>query len=93
MKTPMAFMAGGFGWGEMIVVVLVVLLLFGAKRVPDLARSLGRSLSEFKKGREEGARDVSGAPAQTPPQASSSETASGKTSSADGAASVDSSRS
>lgn len=54
MNTSMALMAGGFGWGELVVVVLVVLLLFGAKRVPDLARSLGRSLSEFKKGRAEG---------------------------------------
>jgi len=39
---------------EIIVILLVVLLLFGAKRLPDLARSLGKSLSEFKKGREEG---------------------------------------
>jgi Sec-independent protein translocase protein TatA len=30
------------------------MLFFGAKRLPDLARSLGKSLSEFKKGREEG---------------------------------------
>ncbi len=38
---------------EILVVLLIVLLLFGAKRLPDLARSLGKSLSEFKKGREE----------------------------------------
>ncbi len=43
------------GWGEIIAVLLVVILLFGAKRIPDLARSLGRSLSEFKKGQAEGA--------------------------------------
>ncbi len=59
MNTSMALMAGGFGWGELVVVVLVVLLLFGAKRVPDLARSLGRSLSEFKKGRAEGEKSES----------------------------------
>jgi len=41
---------------ELLLILFVVLLLFGAKRLPDLARSLGRSLSEFKKGREEGLR-------------------------------------
>jgi sec-independent protein translocase protein TatA len=43
-----------WGIGEWIVVLLAIMLLFGAKRIPDLARSLGRSISEFKKGREEG---------------------------------------
>ena len=42
------------GWGEWLLVVLAILLLFGARRLPDLARSLGKSLSEFKKGMEEG---------------------------------------
>jgi len=42
------------GWPEILLILLVVLLLFGAKRLPDLARSLGKSLREFKKGREEG---------------------------------------
>ncbi len=39
---------------EIIIILVVVLLLFGARRLPDLARSLGASLKEFKKGREEG---------------------------------------
>jgi sec-independent protein translocase protein TatA len=42
------------GLPEILVILLVLILLFGAKRIPDLARSLGKSLSEFKKGREEG---------------------------------------
>lgn len=54
MNKVMAFMSGGFGWGEIVVVLLVLLLLFGAKRLPELSRSLGRSLNEFKKGREQG---------------------------------------
>jgi len=43
------------GFQELIIVLVIILLLFGAKRVPELARSLGRSLKEFKRGREEGA--------------------------------------
>lgn len=41
---------------EIILILVVLILLFGAKKIPDLARSLGRSLNEFKKGREEGAQ-------------------------------------
>ncbi len=42
------------GLGEILVIVAVVLLLFGAKRLPEIARSLGRSSNEFKKGLKEG---------------------------------------
>lgn len=42
------------GWPEILLILAVILLLFGAKKIPDLARSLGKSLREFKKGREEG---------------------------------------
>ena len=41
------------GWPEILVILVIILLLFGAKRLPDLARSLGKSLREFKKGRDE----------------------------------------
>jgi sec-independent protein translocase protein TatA len=40
---------------EIILIVVVILLLFGAKRIPEIARSLGKSLGEFKKGQQEGA--------------------------------------
>lgn len=46
-----------FGTGEMIVVLVVIILLFGARKLPDLARSLGQSTREFRKGIEQGAKD------------------------------------
>lgn len=39
---------GGFGMGEMILVALVVLLLFGAKRLPEIGSALGKGIREFK---------------------------------------------
>lgn len=39
---------GGFGMGELIVIFLVVLLLFGAKRLPEIGSSLGKGIREFK---------------------------------------------
>ncbi|OGQ50306.1 MAG: preprotein translocase [Deltaproteobacteria bacterium RIFCSPLOWO2_02_FULL_47_10] len=46
------------GWTEIIVILAVVLILFGAKRLPDLARSIGKSLNEFKKGMKEVTDDI-----------------------------------
>ena len=43
------------GPGEIILILAVLLLLFGAKKIPEIARSLGKSLGEFKKGQQEGA--------------------------------------
>jgi len=40
----------GLGFQELIVILLLALLLFGAKRLPEIARSLGKSVNEFKKG-------------------------------------------
>ncbi len=40
---------GAIGMQEMIVIFLVVLLLFGSKRLPELARGLGKGIREFKK--------------------------------------------
>ncbi len=41
---------------EIILILLVLVLLFGAKRIPELARALGKSLHEFRRWQEEGAR-------------------------------------
>ncbi len=40
----------GLGYQELLLILLIVLILFGAQRLPDLARSLGTSVREFKKG-------------------------------------------
>ncbi len=42
---------GGLGGGEIFLLIVVILLLFGAKRIPDLARGLGKGIKEFKDAR------------------------------------------
>jgi sec-independent protein translocase protein TatA len=44
----------GVGWQEILLIVLIVLLLFGAKRIPEVMRSLGKGVAELKKGMKEG---------------------------------------
>lgn len=39
---------------QIAIVLLVIVLIFGAKRLPEIARSIGRSASEFKRGQREG---------------------------------------
>lgn len=53
---------------HVILVVVVVLLLFGAQKIPELARSLGSGMSEFKKGLREGEQALlRGSEAPAPP--------------------------
>lgn len=44
--------------GELIVLLFIVLLIFGAKRLPEMGRSLGRGVREFKEGVQNVAGDV-----------------------------------
>jgi sec-independent protein translocase protein TatA len=47
----------GLGAPELLIILVIMMLIFGASRLPKLARSLGESSKEFKKGLAEGARD------------------------------------
>jgi len=59
---------------EWVLILVIVLVLFGAKKLPELARSLGQSMNEFRKAREEfdkqlhdAAQDLKGTPQNTQP--------------------------
>jgi sec-independent protein translocase protein TatA len=60
---------------EWVLILVIVLVLFGAKKLPELARSLGQSMNEFRKAREEfdrelhqAGQDLKAAPQNTPVQ-------------------------
>ena len=47
---PLVF---GLGWGEIVLIALVVLLLFGGKKIPELMKGLGKGVKSFKRGLSE----------------------------------------
>ena len=49
---------GGLGGQEVGVILIIILLLFGAKKLPELARSLGQGVKEFRKSVKEISEDV-----------------------------------
>ncbi len=46
------------GTGELVFIFLIILLLFGAKRLPDLAKGLGKGIKEFKSAVETGKKEI-----------------------------------
>jgi sec-independent protein translocase protein TatA len=58
MNTPFLSFIGPVGGPEMIMIFVVILLLFGAKKLPELARGVGKSMGEFKKARDEFEREI-----------------------------------
>jgi sec-independent protein translocase protein TatA len=55
---------GPLGTTEVIVIAILVLVLFGAKKLPTFARSLGKSMGEFKKAKDEFQRELDHAQAE-----------------------------
>ena len=56
MITPLLF--GSLGFGEIALIVLVILLLFGGKKIPELMRGLGKGVKSFKEGMKDVEDDV-----------------------------------
>ena len=52
------FLLAGLGMWEIILIVLVILLFFGAKRIPDLMKSLGKGVKSFKAGLNDLEKDI-----------------------------------
>lgn len=46
-------MFGSFGGMEILIILMVILLFFGAKRIPELARGIGQGINEFRKASDE----------------------------------------
>ncbi len=68
---------GGIGTGELVLIFMVVLLVFGAKRIPEIARNMGTAMREFKSATREIQRQLDitdNAPPVRPPQYSVSQT-------------------
>lgn len=63
------------GWPEIIGILIIVLVLFGAKKVPELMRGLGSGIKEFKKASREVQDEVQRAIDEEPPPASPAPTA------------------
>lgn len=64
---PLHAFIDGIGGPELLVVMFVILLLFGADRLPDLARGFGRAMREFKKATSGVEQEVRRAMAEPPP--------------------------
>lgn len=51
-------MFGNLGFPELLIIMVVILLLFGAKRIPEIAGSMGKGIREFKKNINEATREI-----------------------------------
>ncbi|MDZ7693896.1 MAG: twin-arginine translocase TatA/TatE family subunit [Balneolaceae bacterium] len=51
-------MLGGLGGTEILVILLVILLFFGAKKIPELARGIGQGINEFKKASDQIKKEI-----------------------------------
>jgi sec-independent protein translocase protein TatA len=47
-------LAGVFGWQQILIIAIVILLLFGGKKIPELMKGLGKGMKEFKNAAKDG---------------------------------------
>ena len=62
-------LANFFGGWQVILIIAIVLILFGAKKIPELAKGLGIGIKEFKKATREVTDEIQNAGTDTPPPA------------------------
>jgi len=62
---------GNFGIGELVVILVVVLILFGPGKLPDVGKALGKAVGEFRRGIREGVDEKDHAKSDTPTTTSS----------------------
>ncbi|HLR45531.1 MAG TPA: twin-arginine translocase TatA/TatE family subunit [Deinococcales bacterium] len=55
---------GPFGTMELLIILVIVLLLFGAKRLPDVAKGLGQAIKEFRQGVKDNQEEQDSGPAE-----------------------------
>jgi sec-independent protein translocase protein TatA len=72
-------MFGSFGWMELLLILIIVLIIFGAGKIPQLGEGLGKAIKGFKKSvNEPDAIDVTPPPADQPAAAQPSQLAQGQ---------------
>jgi sec-independent protein translocase protein TatA len=59
-------MLGNLGFPEILIIMVIVLLLFGAKRIPEIAGSMGKGIKEFKKNINEATHEINDSPKYEP---------------------------
>jgi sec-independent protein translocase protein TatA len=57
---------GNLGFPEILIIMVIILLLFGAKRIPEIAGSMGKGIKEFKKNINEATREITSETAPPP---------------------------
>ena len=66
-------MFGNLGFGELMIILVIVLVLFGAKRIPEISASFGKGIREFKKNVNDVERSITEPEARSEPRLSAGE--------------------
>ena len=68
-------MFGNLGFGELMIILVIVLVLFGAKRIPEISASFGKGIREFKKNVNDVERSITEPEPRTEPRLPAGESA------------------